>query len=109
MQQEQKAAVAGVAKKLIPFLIFTINFSTLDFAQLLPANETQVNFSGYFDDFSVSVLYPSISLTKRVSESTSITGRYLVDMITAASIKRHNPSPKVDVVTSASGRSGNQN
>ncbi len=109
MQQEQKAAVVGVAKKLILFLIFIFNFSTLDFAQLLPANETQVNFSGYFDDFSVSVLYPSISLTKRVSESTSITARYLVDMITAASIKNHNPAPKVDVVTSASGRSGGRN
>ncbi len=109
MQQEQKAAVVGVAKKLILFLLLFFNFYSLDFAQLLPANETQVNFSGYFDDFSVSVLYPSISLTKRVSESTSITTRYLVDMITAASIKSHNPAPKVDVVTSASGRSGNQN
>ena len=108
MLQEQKAAVAGVAKKLILFLIFIFNFSTLDFAQLLPANETQVNFSGYFDDFSVSVLYPSISLTKRVSESTSITARYLVDMITAASIKSNNPSPNVDVVTSASGRAGGE-
>ena len=70
----------------------------------MPGNETQVNFSGYFDNFSVSVLYPSISLTKKLSETTNITGRYLVDMITAASIKSHNPTPKVDVVTTASGR-----
>ena len=95
----------GVAKKLIVFSVFIFNLGTLDFAQLLPANETQVNLSGYFDDFSVSVLYPSISLTKRVTESTSITARYLVDMITAASIKSNNPVQKVDVVTSASGRS----
>ena len=76
----------------------------IGFAQLLPANETQINVSTYFDNFSVSVIYPSISLTKRVSETTSITGRYLVDMITAASIKSTNPT--VDVVASASGKSG---
>ena len=109
MPQVQKAAVAGVAKKFILFLLLFFSLYTIDFAQLLPANETQVNFSGYFDDFSVSVLYPSISLTKHVSETTSITGRYLVDMITAASIRNHTPAPKVDVVTSASGRSGGRN
>jgi hypothetical protein len=94
--------VAGVVKKLIPVLLFFFNFYTFDFAQILPGNETQVNLSGYFDSFNVSVLYPSISITKHVSESTNITGRYLVDMITAASIKSQNPVPKVDVVTSAS-------
>jgi hypothetical protein len=97
-----------VAKKLILLFIIFYLYSSLEFAQLLPANETQVNLSGYFDSFNVTVLYPSISLTKRVSESTSITGRYLVDMITAASIKSNNPAPKVDVVTSASGKSGGQ-
>jgi len=102
--QGQKAAVAGVAKNFILFLLIFLSFYTGDFAQLLPANETQVSFSGYFDDFSVSVLYPSISLTKHISETTSINGRYLVDMITAASIRSNSPSPKVDVVTSASGR-----
>jgi hypothetical protein len=106
VQRGQKVAAAGVVKKFILFLLIFFNLYTLGFAQLLPANETQVNFSGYFDDFSVSVLYPSISLTKRVSESTSITGRYLVDMITAASIKSTNPAPTVDVVTSASGKGG---
>ena len=104
MPQALKAAAAVVDKKFSLFLLFFFQFCAIDYAQLLPANETQINFSGYFDDFSVSVLYPSISLTKRVSESTSITGRYLVDMITAASIKHNSPTPKVDVVTSASGR-----
>jgi hypothetical protein len=102
----QKAAAAGVANKLILFLLLFSEIYTLDYAQILPANETQVNLSGYFDSFDVSVLYPSITMTKRVSESTSITGRYLVDMITAASIKSHNPVPAVDVVTSASNRGG---
>lgn len=101
-----KAAAAAVDKKLIFFLFFFCNIYNIGFAQQLPANETQINFSGYFDDFNVSVLYPSISLTKRVSETTSITGRYLVDMITAASIKHNNPTPVVDVVTSASSRGG---
>jgi hypothetical protein len=108
-QQALKVVAVGVAKKFIYFLLFFLNIYSFDFAQLLPGNETQVNFSGYFDDFSVSVLYPSISLTKRVSESTSVTGRYLVDMITAASIKIHNPAPTVDVVTSASGKTGSHN
>jgi len=68
-----------------------------------------VNLSGYFDDFNVSVLYPSISITKRVSESTSFTSRYLVDMITAASIRSHSASANtVDAVTSASGRTSSR-
>jgi len=107
----QKAAVAGVDKKIILSILFFFNLYTIGFAQLLPGNETQVNFSGYFDNFNVSVLYPSISITKKVSESTSITGRYLVDMITAASIKSNSPTnktstalSKVDAVTAASGR-----
>ena len=104
----RKAAAAGVVKKTILFLPLIFCFNTIEFAQLVPGNETQVNFSGYFDDFNVSVLYPSIAITKKASETTSITGRYLVDMITAASIRSHNPAPKVDVVTTASGRVSNQ-
>ena len=80
-------------------------------AQTLPEDELQVNFSGYFDSFDVAVVYPSIALTKKVSQSTSLTGRYLVDMVSAASIKDaggENSSSLyqrvVDVVTSASGR-----
>jgi hypothetical protein len=107
----QKAAAAGVDKKIILPILFIIILSSISSAQLLPSNETQVNFSGYFDSFNVQVLYPSIYITKRVSESTSINARYLVDMITAASIRSHSKSSssttalkKVDVVTSASGR-----
>lgn len=107
-----------MAKKVILFLLSFLNLYALGFAQILPPNETQVNFSGYFDNFNVSVLYPSIEIRKHVSETTSITGRYLVDMITAASIRNGIPSrykskstsknsfPKVDAVTAASGISG---
>jgi Protein of unknown function (DUF3570) len=110
----QKAVVAGVVKQIILFFTFFLLLYSITFAQLLPSNETQVNFSGYFDNFNVSVIYPSISITKRLSESSSITARYLVDMITAASIRNGAPNKtsttnnsilaKVDAVTAASGR-----
>ncbi|MGA1198722.1 MAG: DUF3570 domain-containing protein, partial [Candidatus Latescibacterota bacterium] len=83
-------------------------------AQQLPENEVQVNFSSYFDSFDVSIVYPSVSLTKKVSESTSVTGRYLVDMVSAASIKYAGTTSaegsvrQVDTVTSASGRRGGE-
>lgn len=77
-------------------------------AQELPEDELQVNVSGYFDSFNVNVIYPSISLTRQVSETTSLTGRYLVDMVTAASIRSNADSEDqpVDGVTSASSRGG---
>ena len=118
MLRGQKAVVAGVVKKIILFLLIFFNLYNFSFAQLLPSNETQVNFSGYFDNFNVSVLYPSIAITKQVSGSTSITGRYLVDMITAASIRNGSSKSttssntalsKVDAVTAASGRTSSGN
>jgi hypothetical protein len=93
--------------------------------QSLPENEVQINFSSYFDSFDVSIVYPNVSVYKKVSESTSITERYLVDMVSAASIKGSGSSslaaselrspaassPEqparirvVDTITSASGR-----
>jgi len=70
---------------LAAFLITCFSAGTA-FSQELPADELQLNLSGYFDSFDVNVTYPSIALTGKVSETTSLTGRYLVDMITAASI-----------------------
>ncbi len=117
MPQVRKVAVAGVDKKTILILLFFLSLYSISFAQLLPANETQVNFSGYFDNFNVQVYYPSIYFTKHISSSTNISGRYLVDMITAASIRNGLPSrykktttttnlnkTSVDAVTAASGR-----
>ena len=84
----RKAEGAVVVKNLfVLVLLISCLYSTTLRAQELPANELQVNFSGYFDSFDVNVLYPNIALTSKVSETTSITGRYLVDMITAASIR----------------------
>jgi hypothetical protein len=76
-----------VKKFLAPFFLITCLTITRVSAQDLPADELQINLSGYFDSFDVNVLYPNISLTGKVSETTSITGRYLVDMISAASIR----------------------
>ena len=94
-------------------------------AQQLPDEELQANFSGYFDNFQVTVIYPNFALTRHVSESTSITGRYLVDLISAASIRagssngsnsggddeggefeKPSKAQNVDVVTAASAGGG---
>lgn len=102
-----------MVKKLSVLIMVILNLFLCGYAQQVPANETQVNLSGYFDDYSVSVIYPSISLTKRVSETTSLTARYLIDMITAASIKSQTANKtatnnNVDVVSAASGKTGGQ-
>jgi len=76
-----------VKNGFIPVLILAVSINRPVTGQDLPADELQVNFSGYFDSFDVNVLYPNISLTTKVSETTSINARYLVDMITAASIR----------------------
>jgi hypothetical protein len=95
-------------------------------AEELPEDEVQAAFNGYFDNFRVQILYPSFSITKKVSPSVSLTGRYVVDAISAASMRsrfaidgvtsattRWTPagvpapaSGPVDAVTSASARAG---
>lgn len=70
-------------------------------AQTLPEDELQIAFSGYFDNFHVDVLYPSVSLTRRISGSTSLSARYLVDLISAASMRSQFV---VEGVTSATAR-----
>lgn len=122
-QQAHKAADAAVDKKKF-LMLFILFCSQLTFGQTLPQDEIQANFSGYFDNFSVNVLYPSVSLTHHISNSTSFSGRYLVDMITAASIKSNSTSSSstpntdneigkshsgsIDAITSASSRAGGE-
>lgn len=86
-------------------------------AEELPENEFQASFNGYFDNFHVNILYPTFSLTKRISPTTSLTGRYLVDAITAASMRSRyeidgitsaTTRQGVDAVTSASARAGRE-
>ncbi len=67
-------------------------------AQDLPDNELQVAINSYFDNFNVKIVYPTISLTRRFSDSSTVNVRYLVDVISAASMRSHF---NVDGVTSA--------
>ena len=82
-----KAAGADVVDWKTTILLGLIGLISPLSAQQLPDEELQANFSGYFDNFQVTVIYPNFALTRHVSESTSITGRYLVDLISAASIR----------------------
>jgi hypothetical protein len=85
-----KAAGADVVDWKTTILLGLIGLIFPLSAQQLPDEELQANFSGYFDNFQVTVIYPNFALTRHVSESTSITGRYLVDLISAASIRSGN-------------------
>ncbi len=73
--------------RLIVFLFLICSFSVL--SEELPEDEIQVNLNSYFDNFDVNIIYPEISITKSVSQSTTINARYLVDIITAASLRSH--------------------
>ena len=87
-----------MAKGLLAFLIVASLVPGTSAAQDLPAEAIQVDFSGYFDSFDVNIVYPSVSLTKHLGDRTAITARYLVDVISAASMRSRFP---VDAVTSA--------
>ncbi|TAL70895.1 MAG: DUF3570 domain-containing protein [Bacteroidetes bacterium] len=98
--------------KLLLFVIFIVFQYSMLIAQQLPANEIQVDFNSYFDNYGVEIIYPEVSFSKSVSENTSINGRVLVDVITTASMKSHfdsvysfaNTSKGLDAFTSASKR-----
>lgn len=92
---------AAVDKFGIRIAVMMLWVSLPVFAQELPPDEIQVNLSGYFDTFNVQIGYPSVTVTKKVTESTSVTGRYLVDVISAASMRS---TFKVDGVTSATNK-----
>ena len=96
----KRAGVCGFGRLLLAGCLgLMVSASAL--AQDLPPDEVQVNLNGYFDNFRVNIVYPSISMTGAISPTTSLTGRYLVDVISAASMRSQF---QVDGVTSASGR-----
>ena len=68
------------------------------FAQEMPDDEIQVNFNSYFDNFRLNVIYPTINITKSLDKNTSITGSYLVDAISSASMQMKF---QIDGITSA--------
>ncbi|MDQ7053419.1 MAG: DUF3570 domain-containing protein [candidate division KSB1 bacterium] len=86
-----------MVKRLVAGLCALLLASPLR-AQDLPDNELQVAINSYFDNFNVKIVYPTISMTKRFSDSSTVSVRYLVDVISAASMRSHF---NVDGVTSA--------
>lgn len=70
-------------------------------AERLPEEELQVAVNTYTDSFDVTVIYPSVSLTRHLRHDTAVSGRYLVDAVTSASMKSRIP---VDGITSATRR-----
>ncbi len=97
---------------LVLFIVIISGITTAALAQELPQDELQVNINSYFDNFGVNVIYPEVSVQKAVSNTTSLSGRILTDVITAASMKCHfdsvysfeNIKQGIDAYTSASKR-----
>jgi hypothetical protein len=85
-----------VVKKITMIILVLIPFYAI--AQQEQDNNVQVNFNSYFDNFRLNVIYPSINFSKSIDNNTSITGSYLVDAISSASMKM---TFKVDGITSA--------
>ena len=81
---------------MLLFLIFTSCYG-----QDVPEDELNVRINSYFDNFRVTVIYPQISVSKKIGDNTSISGRYLSDVISAASMKANF---QVDGITSATTR-----
>jgi len=94
---------AVVDKKLIILLIISFIFLNADIspAQDVPEDELQARINTYFDNFGVTVIYPSINFSKKLSNNTSISATYLTDIISAASMQSLF---EVDGVTSATDR-----
>ncbi len=71
------------------------------YAQDIPEDELDVRINSYFDNFRVTVIYPQISISKKLSDGTSISVRYLSDIISSASMRANF---QVDGITSATTR-----
>ncbi|MFQ5627286.1 MAG: DUF3570 domain-containing protein [bacterium] len=95
------AALSKILDFLKVFFASWICLATMAQAQDLSEDELQLTLNSYFDNFNVKIIYPSISLSKKISDSTAINVRYLVDVISAASMKSHFD---VDGVSSATSK-----
>lgn len=81
------------------------------YSEELSPDAVGVDLNGYFDSFGVNVVYPTINVSKSIANKTSINARYLVDIITSASMRCHFDSVysfvnaqkygKIDAYTSA--------
>lgn len=83
-------------RRLLIILFFVLPVYV--FSQQEKEDEVQVNFNSYFDNFRLNVIYPSVNVSKKIDDNTSITGSYLVDAISSASMKM---LLRVDGITSA--------
>jgi len=79
-------------------LLLSLSIPAFLFAQQESDDEIQVNMNSYFDNFRLTVLYPSVNITKNIDSKTTVTGSYLVDAISSATMKM---TFKVDGITSA--------
>jgi hypothetical protein len=95
---DHKAAGAGVDRQHYLIVILYLVFMSSIYSQEQPQDELQVDLNSYFDNFNVDVLFPSVSINKNVSKSTTVTARYMTDIISAASMRS---TFIVDGVTSA--------
>ncbi len=103
MLTEPKAVVAAVVKifKFILKICLICLTTEISSAQDVPEDELQARINTYFDNFGVTVIYPSINYSKKLSSNTSVSATYLTDIISAASMQSLF---EVDGVTSATNR-----
>lgn len=96
--RRSRALIAGYGAALLLFGFALWVPGRPGIAQELGENELQATLNTYFDNYNVRIVYPAVSLTRRISDSTAINVRYLVDVISAASMRSHF---EVDGVSSA--------
>ncbi|NOS86692.1 MAG: DUF3570 domain-containing protein [Ignavibacteria bacterium] len=99
---DHKAGVAAVVKyyaALIPVFLLCVAINL--FSQDIPESELDARINSYFDNFGVTVIYPQVSFSKKLSDNNGLSLRYLSDIISSASMKSWF---KVDGITSATTR-----
>jgi hypothetical protein len=87
-----EAAVVVKIASLFFFVTFVITSEIL--CQDTPEESLEIDMNGYFDNFGVNVVYPSINMSKNLTSTTSIHAKYLIDVVTAASMRSHFDSVK---------------
>ncbi|MBF0430571.1 MAG: DUF3570 domain-containing protein [Fibrobacteria bacterium] len=89
MNKAEDVAVANLSKILAASLFPVLLLSCFAFSQSTLPNELQVNLNAYLDNANVQVVFPSIALKRKITSSTTLSGKYDVDIITAASMRSH--------------------
>lgn len=97
VDRADKSAAAATALRWI--LTALLCMGAAPAAGDLPEDELQVQINSYTDNFGLDVWMPVVSVSKRVSRQSSISGRMLVDAVTSASMRSRF---EIDGITSAS-------